>query len=174
MPAVSKKQNNPELSDLIRDHQTRVWRYLRFLGADATEVDDLVQETFVAVWRSSFQHQSDPQTAAYLCKVARNQLLTSRRREGREPNMVELEAAESVWSQWTHSSGTIDYTDAITSCLERIEGRARRAIDLHYRDGQSRADIADRLEMKPDGVKTLLRRTRDKLRECVERKVKHQ
>ena len=64
-----------EPAELVRRYQTGVWRYLRFLGARTAEVDDLVQETFLAVLRGNFEYRSDPQTAAYLRKVARNQLL---------------------------------------------------------------------------------------------------
>ena len=80
-----------EPAELIRRYQTGVWRYLRFLGARTAEVDDLVQETFLAVLRGSFEHRSDRQTAAYLRKVARNQLLLARRRQGKELNTVELQ-----------------------------------------------------------------------------------
>ena len=65
------------------------------------------------------------------------------------------------------------YLDALRDCLEQLEGRSRAAIDLQYREHASREAIATRLEMQPDGVKTLLRRTRHVLRECVERKLKN-
>jgi DNA-directed RNA polymerase specialized sigma24 family protein len=55
--------------------------------------------------------------------------------------------------------------------VAQLQGPPREAIDLHYRDGVGREAIAAKLEMKPDGVKSLLRRTRELLRECVQRKV---
>ena len=57
-------------------------------------------------------------------------------------------------------------------CLQPLRDRSREAIEMHYRQGLGRAEIAARMGMKPDGIKTLLRRTRQLLRECVERKVK--
>jgi RNA polymerase sigma factor (sigma-70 family) len=64
------------------------------------------------------------------------------------------------------------YLDALGECLEKLEGRAKQVVDLHYREQHGRAEIAARLEMTADGVKSLLRRTRDVLRQCVEAKVK--
>jgi DNA-directed RNA polymerase specialized sigma24 family protein len=58
--------------------------------------------------------------------------------------------------------------------LQEIDGRARQAIDQAYRDRLSRTEIAQNLEMTPDGVKSLLRRTREVLRQCIERKAKLQ
>jgi RNA polymerase sigma-70 factor, ECF subfamily len=160
------------LDTLICLHQAGVWRYLRFLGAERTEADDLVQETFLAFARAEFVERGPRQTAGYLRTVARNQLLALRRRQHREVSTVELEAAESVWASAAGSDGCLGgYLEALGECIEQLEGRSREAIDLHYRQGASRDAIAAKLDMKPDGVKSLLRRTRALLRECVERKI---
>jgi DNA-directed RNA polymerase specialized sigma24 family protein len=97
--------------------------------------------------------------------------LALRRKQYREICTVELEAADTVWAAAANSGGGLDdYLDALRECVEGLEGRAKQAIDLAYRVGASRGAIATEMAMQPDGVKTLLRRTRDILRECVERK----
>lgn len=158
---------------LVRDRQAEVWRYLRFLGAESAEADDLTQETFLAVVRSDFVEASDAQTAGYLRTVARRQLLMLRRKQERRCETPELETAETVWADamWrarTHTDQWQDHVDAARGCVEKLEGRVRQAIDLAYRQSESREAIATQLEMTVDGVKTLLRRTREKLRECIE------
>ena len=52
--------------------------------------------------------------------------------------------------------------------------RAREAIDRFYRDGRSREQLAAEFEMSLDGVKSLLRRTRTALRDCIERRLGRQ
>jgi RNA polymerase sigma-70 factor (ECF subfamily) len=160
-----------DLAQLVADHQATVWRYVRYLGATAAEADDLVQETFVAVWRSDFTHSCPQQTAGYLRTTARHRLLMLRRRQKCEPSHVELELADQVWSE-TFAEGPVDpYLDALDRCLDQLEGRARLALDFHYTEHLTRAQIAESLKMKPGGVKSLLRRTRDILRNCIERKI---
>jgi len=161
-----------DLARLVLEHQAGVWRYVRFLGAERAEADDLTQETFLAVARAAFVERDQRQTAGYLRTVARNQLLALRRRQKREVSTVELEAADSVWAAVAGSGGNLTgYLDALRDCLAGLEGRSRQAVDLHYRDGAGRETIAEALAMKSDGVKTLLRRTRQALRECIERKL---
>ncbi len=161
------------LDSLVHRHQAGVWRYLRFLGADTTEADDLTQETFLALARGSFVERDQRQTAGYLRVVARNQLLSLRRHQHCQVNTVDLEAADSVWAAAAGADGSLNgYLDALRDCLAQLEGRARQAIDLHYHDHSARASIANQLAMTPDGVKTLLRRTRQILRDCIERKIK--
>jgi RNA polymerase sigma-70 factor (ECF subfamily) len=175
-PPHPPPQSQPtDLAAVVRSHQAGVWRYLRYLGADDAEADDLTQETFLAFAKAEFAERCPRQTASYLRVIARNQLLALRRRQQREISTVELEAAESVWAEAVDSDGGLEsYLDALRDCLSELDGRPRQAIDFHYRDGDGREAIAAKLDMKPDGVKSLLRRTRDLLRECVQRKVNAQ
>ena len=161
-----------ETAALVRAHQAGVWRYLRFLGCDPTEADDLVQETFLAVLREGFEVRSTAETAAYLRGVARNRLLTARRKERNSPPAVDLEAAEAVWARMAAEDGLSDYLVALSHCLEKaVSPRVRRALELQYHDRASRAQIAAELDLAVEGVKTLLRRARSALRDCVERKL---
>lgn len=168
---ATMKHPGINLAELVRNHQADVWRYLRYLGAEQHDADDLTQETFLAVARSEFVEQSSLQSSAYLRTVARNQLLMLRRRQGREISTVELAAAEEVWSGATDSGGSAGFMAALADCLEQLEGRVRQVIDGFYRERLSRDELANKFDMKPDGVKTMLRRTRDVLRKCIEKKV---
>jgi RNA polymerase sigma-70 factor (ECF subfamily) len=161
-----------EMAALVHTHQAGVWRYLRFLGCDPTDADDLAQETFLAVFREGFEQCSPAQTAAYLRKVARNRLLMARRRRRNAPPAVDFEAAEAVWARVAGEDGLSDYLVALDECLEvAVTPRARRALELQYHDRASRAEIAANLNLAVEGVKTLLRRARSALRDCVERKL---
>src|SRR6187200_2920641 len=96
-----------DLASLVRKHQAGVWRYVRFLGADTSEADDLTQETFLALARAEFVERDERQTAGYLRVVARNQLLALRRKQNREVSTVELEAADSVWAAAAGPDGSL-------------------------------------------------------------------
>jgi RNA polymerase sigma-70 factor (ECF subfamily) len=160
-----------ELAALVETHQAGVWRYLRFLGCDRAEADDLVQETFLAVFRKGLEQRSTTETAAYLRTVARHCLLMARRKQASRPAAVDLGAAEAVWARMA-GDGLGDYLAALTDCLEvAVTPRVRQALELHYRDRAGRDEIAAALSLAADGVKTMLRRARAALRECVERKI---
>ena len=169
---VATADRQTEMAALIRTHQAGVWRYLRFLGCDPNEADDLVQETFLTVLRKGFEVRSPAQTAAYLRTVARNRLLMDRRNRHSQPPPVDLEAAETVWTQVAGEDGLSDYLAALGECLKKaVSPRVRRALELQYRDRASRAEIGAELDMAVEGVKTLLRRARSALRDCVQRRL---
>ena len=157
-----------ELEQLVETHQHGVWRYLRFLGASEAESDDLTQETFLEVWRKPFEQFSQAATAAYLRNVARNRFLMFIRARGRRPAVIDLEQAEHDFAQFARDDGGDSQVDALTDCMGKLDGRARQAVDLFYRDGHSREEAARLMGMKDEGMKTLLRRIKEILRECME------
>jgi len=161
-----------EFAALVREQQAGVWRYLRFLGCDRTETDDLVQETFLTVFREGFEIRSPTATAAYLRTVARNILLMARRKARAAPPTVDLQAADAVWARVALEDGLDAYLTALHECLQvSVTPRVRRALELQYQDSSGRSEIASQLDLSEEGVKTMLRRARSVLRECVERKL---
>jgi RNA polymerase sigma-70 factor (ECF subfamily) len=161
-----------DLANLVREHQADVWRYLRYLGAAADDADDLTQETFLAIARSPLEQRSRGETAAYLRTAARNQLLMLRRKQGRQICTVELTSAEQVWAEAISTGDSSEFIESLNRCYDALVGRAREAVDRFYREGETREQLAARFGISTDGVKTLLRRTRAGLRDCIERRLK--
>lgn len=152
---------------LVRRHQAEVWRYLRYLGASAELADDLTQETFLQLLRAPFAERSNEATTSWLRTVARNFYVKSFRRPPFAE--TELDAIEAGWNSYAANDGGDDSLVRLRECLDRLDGRAREAVRWHYEERRSRTDIAERLGLGSDGVKSLLRRTRAALRTCVER-----
>jgi len=142
-----------------------VRRYLRVLGA-GDDLEDLVQEVFVTWLERPFEHRADVATRAFLRQIARNLFL--RRHRGKLP---QVEVADEVWDRHSFADESpTAYVDALRVCMERLDGRARRLLDLTYRDGLGREQAARSLDMRPDGVKSALRRIRRLLAECIEQR----
>ena len=171
--AVAVLDRKAQFEQLVHSHQKGVWRYLRFLGASAAEADDLTQETFLAAWRAGFTQISPAATSAYLRTVARSRFLMMVRTRKRRITESELADVEADWIALTNEGDDWDdRMEVVDRCLQGVQGRAREALDLFYRQGRSYAEIAPRLELKPEGVKTLVRRVVEKLRQCMEAKLK--
>jgi len=157
---------------IIHAHQRGVWRYLRFIGCSTTEADDLTQETFLAAWKSDFSEINEAATAGYLRTVAKSRFLMMLRTRGRRPAETDLVEVDADWVQLVESEDEWDVrTVALEECLQGVQGKAREVIDMSYRQDLRYADIARRLGMKPEGVRTLMTRVIAKLRECMEMKL---
>jgi RNA polymerase sigma factor (sigma-70 family) len=91
------------------------------------------------------------------------------RKRNRQPTLDRLELADEVWQQLAGDDEEL-MLDMLRECVETLNGRGRQVIDLCYRDNRSRAEIGREMDLSDDGVKSLLRRTRELLRRCVEQK----
>jgi len=151
---------------LWAEHARMVRRYLRVLGAAGADLDDLLQETFVVLLQRDFEDRGGPAVATFLRTTAR--FLFLRRHRDLQP---QVEAADAVWDRRCGDDDGAGYLAALRACVERLPLRSRRLVQLGYDDELSREAIAQQLGMKVDGVKTALRRVRDVLRQCIERRL---
>lgn len=169
---MTTAEHGIDLAALMREHQAGVWRYLRALGAEPNLADDITQETFLAVYRKPFEQRSRGQTIAYLRIVAKNLFLKSRRKAGREVAVAELEHVEAEWTDLVGKEDGAELVTALKECLGQLDEKPKQALDLQYKEGKQRIEIADAMGMTDDGIKTLLRRTKARLKKCMELRVK--
>ena len=157
---------------LIETYQAGVWRYLRALGCDAAQAEDLTQDTFLAVLQRPFQDINPAATAAYLRKTALNLFISMQRRAGKVTAVENVEELDRTWSQWAGQDDGEALLDALRDCLRHLTERARLALTMRFRDSSSRDDIAAVLEITDHGAKNLMQRAKHQLRECIEKKMK--
>lgn len=157
---------------LIRAHVHSVWRYLRMHGATPHEAEDLAQEAFVIALQKGAANLEPAATAVFLRRTAR--FLFLRLRRGRRDAVLLADAVDTLWARDCERDDGAGLLDTLRNCLGRLTERARRAITLSYglaeHDRSSRLDLAKELGLEPNGVKTLMQRVRQQLRECIERK----
>ena len=169
--AMAETSTTFDPAALIRSHQAGVWRYLRSLGCDPTVADDLTQETFLWVLQKPIQDYNQQATAAYLRKVARSLFVSALRRRDRNVADEQLDALDDVWVRWGERDGGQTMMEALRECFQTLDERAQRALDLRFRERQSRANIATALALSEDGAKNLMQRSKKLLRECIQRKL---
>lgn len=149
----------------------RLWRYLRALGADAAEAEDLAQEAMLIAHQDAAQQPGRDATAqaAFVRGIARNLWLRSRRWWQRRREREVAVAVDELWDATAAHDGGDELLERLRDCLGALQPRVRRALELHYHDGLGWRAIAADLAMKTNGVKTLLQRARRALRQCLER-----
>lgn len=148
-------------------HRLEIWRYLRYLGCEAHLADDLVQEVFLRAMRAAFADRGPRARAAWLRAIAGNLY----RQHLRGPEALSLDEAEATWQARCGDDGGESYVHALRACVGELPPRLRSALDMRYAENASREVIGARLAMRPDGVKSLLRRARELLRRCIERRL---
>jgi DNA-directed RNA polymerase specialized sigma24 family protein len=155
----------------LRVRVRTLWRYLRVHGATGNEAEDLAQEAFVIALQKGALAAEPPALQAFLQRTARFLFLRLRKAGARQQRVAD--EVDELWQRDCARDGGDALVDAARACVEQLDGRARTAVEMSYGFGggeHSRAAIAQALGMEPNGVKTLLQRVRERLRECIERR----
>jgi RNA polymerase sigma-70 factor (ECF subfamily) len=165
------------LTELIAAHQTELFRYLKYLGADHAAAEDLVQDAFLRAFRAAVTPDLENLNVrrAWLRRIAHNLFMDHCRRRAGSPVLFDSETADRAEAFWQNEFLPRDdgfgYMEALEGCLEQLPARSREMIDFFYARRRSRDELAGDFGISTDGVKMALRRIRQVLGDCIEQRL---
>ena len=135
------------------------------------EAEDVLQEVFIRVWgRAQSFRPGQAKAMSWLIAITRN-LCIDRQRLKRAP-VVPIEMAEEIPDiQPTPeaAAATAQDRERIATCLEQLEKNRAEAVRAAYVEGYSYQDLAERFDTPLNTIRTWLRRSLLRLRDCLER-----
>ena len=147
---------------LFAQHRDGVFRYLcRVVGRHET-AQDLTQEVFLRVARSTVPDADPSGHRAWVFKIARNLVLNHLRDTHRRGQPVELTEIA------TRAPATQELTLAIREALAALSEADRDVFLLRESAGLSYEEIAAACELTIEAVRGRLRRAREELRGTLE------
>ncbi|MGC1776883.1 MAG: sigma-70 family RNA polymerase sigma factor [Xanthobacteraceae bacterium] len=142
---------------------------LRILGRPAL-ADEVMQETYLKVWRMA--DRFDPTLASpitWMVAIARNRAIDIVRKRGDVSIEEEPEALE-VASETPAPLARREMTEELKQllfCLGKLDPEKQRIVLLAYYSGWSRDQLAQKLDIPVNTIKTWLRRSLLEIRECM-------
>ncbi|ABC89251.1 RNA polymerase sigma factor protein, ECF family [Rhizobium etli CFN 42] len=138
---------------------------------DRTEAEEALQEVYISIWQRarSFQAASGS-SSAWLSAIARNRSIDLLR--ARKPVADELDSAYDLADAAPdpeRQAVTKDDGRRIDTCMEELEADRAVAVKRAYVEGLSYQELADQFGVPLNTMRTWLRRSLLKLRECMER-----
>ncbi|MFO0991872.1 MAG: sigma-70 family RNA polymerase sigma factor [Hyphomicrobiales bacterium] len=144
---------------------------LRILN-DRSEAEDALQDVFIKIWRKADSYAvSELSPITWLVAVARHQAI-DRIRKGR-PRTAELDEAINVPDERQADPESLAIATGqkqkIDGCLGELEPDRAAAVRGAYLDGLSYAELAQRHAVPLNTMRTWLRRSLMKLKDCLRR-----
>ena len=176
------------LGDLYDRYVDAVYAAASRLTSDRQVAEEVVQETFLALWnRAELFDPAVGSLAAWLHTIARNRTVDRLRAAGRRPNLIPLSSATGEDEQAGTAldrlvaSGSViggagvgpgpegeletsELRDVLREALAELPDAERTAIVLAYREELTQTEIAERLGWPLGTVKTRTRRALLRLR----------
>ena len=145
----------------IRLRQKLKWVSGRILP-DADGAEDILQDSFVRLWRRQYPLQSEQEAEALLARTVRNASLNERRRARSAPLTRDYADGrpDAEEKEWAFARMQEQVRTALTD-------RQRYILEEKEYGGRTLEDIAKELGMEPTAVRMQLSRARKTLREAL-------
>jgi RNA polymerase sigma factor (sigma-70 family) len=164
---------------LVRDHQSMVFRTLLRLTGSREHLDDLAQDVFLRLYRALPSFRGEALITTYLYRIAVNvaQDEWKRRRRDRDTH-VSLSDDTSAWEdRLPHPDRNAEeqleereFQQSVEDQLQRLSQIERTILVLYHQEERSYEQIAYALGMPIGTIRTHLHRGRKKLREALQQR----
>lgn len=159
-------------AELYRLTSGRLYAIALALLRQQEAAEEVLQETYLAIWRTASQYQ--PERAPALCwlmGIARHRAIEALRQRRRRAAEVWAEplAEEALRIPDPQASLAVDHlSHALQECLRRLSADQRQSIGLAFFHGLSHEELAARLQTPLGTVKSWVRRGLLQLKGCLE------
>jgi RNA polymerase sigma factor (sigma-70 family) len=150
---------------LFKRHFRKVYRF--FETKVGSDVDELVQSTFLACVRAKNNFRGDSSFATYLFTIARHELYRVFSERRRDLDRIDFEAssvAELVATPRTRMAAQEDRL-RLLNALRDLPVEQQVLLELHYWEGLDASALGEVFEMPAGTIRSRLSRAREALRE---------
>ncbi len=157
--------------DLLYEHTSaKLFGVALRLLRDRGEAEDALQEIYLKVWQRADRYAvSQASAISWLAAIARNHAI-DRLRSRRLSETLDEETTWVADDKPTPEAAVIAGSERarVEDCLGRLEDDRADAVRGAYLDGYSYQELADRFRIPLNTMRTWLRRSLIKLKECLE------
>lgn len=152
--------------------QRRLHGFIRTLVPDTTTVEEILQETNLAVWEQAERFELGTNFVSWACRIAWFKVLDHRRRVQRQRLRFSDTLLETIADEALEDLDLAErQRTALAACIADLPDRQRTVLTMHYFKQMSLEQIGATLDRKANAVGQMIFRIRKVLRDCILRRV---
>jgi RNA polymerase sigma-70 factor (ECF subfamily) len=153
---------------LLVAHQSRLYQYVRMLMPRVQDAEDVLQQTFIVMWRKYDPAQPESSFYAWATRIAYLEVLKSRERNAREATILDSGVLERIVAEEEAEPEYLaELKSLLEACLDRLPPDDRELIERRYQPGMLVGALAAELGRPVNSVSKSLGRIRRALWKCV-------
>lgn len=161
-----QRRDHAAFTHLVDRYLSRLRPFALRLMGNAEDADDVVQETFLRVWRNA--HSWEPgrvQLTTWLHRIAHNLCVDTMRR--RRPTTEFDETHADGAASLEQDAMAAELGDSVAAALATLQERQKTALLLCHYQGLSNRQAAEILDVSVEALESLLARGRRRMRQLL-------
>lgn len=172
---INLKKGNPSaFKDVFRLLYPRLKGYCKLFISDDNKVEDLIQETFIALWERRDSIKTDQSVESYLFVILRNNCLNFLRKEKLENTTFSIDMEEVSELQYLYQ---IDFlgkeeksleeqlVESFQKAVEELPDKMKQVFKLCKIDGRKQKEVADEIGISLKMVEKHIAKAKEQIRE---------
>jgi|ERR1041385_2740070 RNA polymerase sigma-70 factor (ECF subfamily) len=161
--------------NLVRRHNSRVYRAVRAILRNDGEAEDVMQDAFVRAYEHLGDFEGRARFSTWITRIAVHEAL-ARVRRGKRLTSLESNGDEPLMATSPESSpeqrmSDVEMRSVLEAAVSKLPDDFRAVFVLRAVEGMSGAETAECLGIPEETVKTRLHRARTRLQEVVMRSI---
>lgn len=159
--------NEESLAVLIKRYLKPIYSFAYTYARDEAQAQDITQETFVKAWKSIKKFDQSKSFKTWLFTIAKNTALDALKKKRTIPfSAFENEAGENMLTETLADPSpsaleilqNLDKTKSLAMTLEKLPSKYREILVLYYTQHLNFREIAERLNISLNTIKSQHRR----------------
>jgi RNA polymerase sigma-70 factor (ECF subfamily) len=172
MEGLRLMESQEEFLTLFLQHQADIRAFVGALVRDRAARDDVQQEVALVLWKEFAKFDRSKSFGAWARGIAANKIRQRWEKAAQGPLPLTAELMSSILDGFERSQqASTTRGDALEHCLGLLPDKSRELVRLRYEQSLKLEEIATRVQSSADAVHKALSRLRERLLDCVERRV---
>lgn len=174
MSDAGAKPTTEEFLALYTESQPRMYAYLRTQLLHRHDVEDVLQEAAIVLWRNFGEYERDKDFTRWACGIIRNLVLAHNRRRRQFFTVFREEVADAVGEEMLRlSESSAERLTVLRDCMEKLTPSAQDLLRRRYRSGKSVKLLAGEMGRTESALFKALKQIHEALRHCIEAGLTH-
>ena len=188
----TQETSRASVETLLEEHGDYLYRFATARVGEPRDVEDLLQETFLAAHRMLDSFRGDSTIRTWLTAILKNKIRDYYKKAGREESHGEVESVDAVRSnfqangRWKPEAGPGDlgtdpanlyerkeFMRVLEDCLKQLPKRMEKVFRLRELQKFETSEIRETLNISTSNLSVILHRARMQLASCLKSNWSH-
>ena len=174
--SASQTEHDAKIVTLLTEIQLPLMLYVRSILPVSSMAKDVSQQANVKIWEKRNDFQLGTNFKAWAFSIARFEVLNFRKQQARDARlMFSPDLQDAITAELLERQGDVrPMHDALRGCLTTLKQKEKQLLLHRYACADTLANYAREVGRSVGGLKVTLHRLRNKLLDCIHRKLASQ